>query len=80
MRLYDEYFCTNSSDIYKEILNKMGMTSWAEEERAYVPSIKAEYVPSIKKSSSTIPQPLYSGMTEPRQLLNALREMSIQKK
>lgn len=49
MRLYDEYFCTNSSDIYKEILNKMGMTSWAEEERAYVPSIKAEYVPSIKK-------------------------------
>ena len=40
MRLYDEYFCTNNNNIYKEILNKMGVASTTEEERAYVPSIK----------------------------------------
>ena len=40
MRLYDEYFCTSNDNMYKEILNMMGVASTTEEERAYVPSIK----------------------------------------
>lgn len=33
MRLYDEYFCTYNTNVYKYILNRMGVTFTTEKEK-----------------------------------------------